>query len=121
MILGLRTVIYGVKDVEKSKKWYEKVFGVSPYFDEPFYVGFNIGGYELGLDPNQEPLKNGTGSVAYWGVENIEKAVDHFVKSGAKLNTEIQNVGGDILVATLTDPDGNVMGLIQNPHFKLEK
>lgn len=121
MILGLRTVIYGVKDLDKSKKWYAQVFGVSPYFDEPFYVGFNIGGYELGLDPNQESLKSGVGNVAYWGVENIQEAVGHFVKSGTEVNTEILNVGGDIWVVTLKDPDGNLIGLIENPHFKSGK
>ena len=52
MFLGLRTVVYKVSDLGRAKAWYTKVLGIEPYFDEPFYVGFNVGGYELGLDPD---------------------------------------------------------------------
>ena len=68
MMLGLRTAIYHVPDLPRAKAWYAKAFGVAPYFDEPFYVGFNIGGYELGLDPDTSTVGPGArGVVAYWG------------------------------------------------------
>lgn len=55
MFQGLRTAVYGVSDLQKAKEWFTMVTGIKPYFDEPFYVGFNIGGYELGLDPDLKP------------------------------------------------------------------
>jgi predicted enzyme related to lactoylglutathione lyase len=120
VVLGLRTVIYKVKDLDKAKAWYAKAFGVKPYFDQPFYVGFNIGGYELGLDPSVQSTGPGPGgSVAYWGVENIEKASKQFLAAGATAKVPAHDVGGDIKVATFADPFGNLIGLIENPHFKL--
>jgi len=117
-VLGLRTVIYHVPDLQRAKAWYSSAFGVQPYFDEPFYVGFNIGGFELGLDPDTKGVKPGPGgSVAYWGVQNAEEAVAHFTRSGASLKSPIQDVGEGIRVATVVDPFGNLMGLIENPHF----
>src|SRR5438034_6429596 len=118
MILGLRTVIYHVPDLQRAKAWYASAFGVQPYFDEPFYVGFNIGGYELGLDPNTNAATSGAGgTVAYWGVAEIETAVEHFTRSGATVHAPVQDVGEGIRVATVADPFGNLVGLIQNPHF----
>lgn len=71
-MLGLRTTIYKVSDLEAAKAWYTQAFGVKPYFDEPFYIGFNIGGYELGLLPEEKPMADRTDNVlSYWGVENI--------------------------------------------------
>jgi len=117
-VLGLRTVIYHVPDLKRAKEWYSSAFGVRPYFDEPFYVGFNIGGYELGLDPDPKGPKPGPGgSVAYWGVQNAEAAVAHFQKAGATVRSPVQDVGEGIRVASVTDPFGNVVGLIENPHF----
>jgi hypothetical protein len=84
MVKGLGTVIYSVPDLNRAKGWYASAFQQKPYFDQPFYVGFNIAGYELGLDPNPTLGKPGRGgSVAYWRVENIENAVQHFVAAGA--------------------------------------
>jgi predicted enzyme related to lactoylglutathione lyase len=118
MILGLRTVIYHVPDVQRAKAWYSTAFGVQPYFDEAFYVGFNIGGYELGLDPSTTAGGPGPGgAVAYWGVRDIDAAVQHFTRTGASLKAPVQEVGGDIRVATMADPFGNLIGLIENPHF----
>src|SRR5438034_2554380 len=86
MILGLRTVIYHVPDLQRAKAWYSTAFGVQPYFDEPFYIGFNIGGFELGLDPDTKGAKPGTGgTVAYCGVRNAEEAVEHFSDACAGL------------------------------------
>ena len=120
MFQGLRTVIYNAPDLAKAKAWYTAAFGVAPYFDEPFYVGFNIAGYELGLDPDQKSGKAGPGgSVAYWRVAEIEEAVQHFVSAGASLVSPVLDVGEGIKVATVADPFGNLIGLIENPHFAL--
>lgn len=119
-ILGLRTTIYQVEDINSAKEWYAKVFEVQPYFDEPFYVGFDIGGYELGLQPEEKPSNNKTESVvAYWGVEDIHAVFNRFITLGALEYEQPQDVGGDIIVAKLKDPWGNIIGLIYNPHFKV--
>ena len=120
MVKGLATVIYGVTDLEKAKAWYASAFQQAPYFDQPFYVGFNIGGYELGLDPNFTVGKPGAGgTVAYWRVAEIEPAVQQFVAAGASVVVAPQDVGEGIKVATVADPFGNLIGLIENPHFAL--
>jgi predicted enzyme related to lactoylglutathione lyase len=120
MIKGLATTIYKVTDLERAKAWYTAAFQQAPYFDEPFYVGFNIAGYELGLDPDQKSGKAGPGgSVAYWRVAEIEEAVRHFVSAGASLVSPVLDVGEGIKVATVADPFGNLIGLIENPLFAL--
>ena len=117
---GLRTVIYKVSDLEQAKAWYSKAFGVSPYFDEPSYVGFNIGGYELGLLPSNMPSESKTANIStYWGVEEIEKEVARLVDLGAVEFEKPTNVGGPIMVAMVKDPWGNAIGLIYNPTFKI--
>lgn len=122
MFLGLRTVIYHVNDMEKAKTWYSQVLGLKPYFDQPFYVGFNVGGFELGLD-NETSGAPGkvAGEVAYWGVENAEVAFQHLLEFGAKKHADIQDVGGGIKVASVLDPFGNIFGIIENPHFSLSR
>ena len=122
MVKGLATAIYHVTDLDKAKTWYAQAFKQQPYFDEPFYVGFNIGGYELGLNPDQSVAKAGRGgSVAYWRVAAIDDALQHFVNTGATLVTPAEDVGEGIKVATVADPFGNLIGLIENPHFALPK
>jgi predicted enzyme related to lactoylglutathione lyase len=121
MFQGLRTVIYHVTDLDRAKAWYTSVLGIEPYFDQPFYVGFNVGGFELGLDPDATGFESGGGAVAaYWGVSNCEAAFNRLLELGASVQTPVQDVGGDIRVATVTDPFGNVLGVIENPHFSLE-
>jgi predicted enzyme related to lactoylglutathione lyase len=121
MILGLRTAKYEVQDMAKAKQWYSKAFGVEPYFDEPaYYVGYNIGGYELGLVPEpKSSTKRDAAGVAYWGVEDIRAEYKRFLDLGATSVSDVQDVGGGILVAEVRDPFGNVIGLIYNPHFKV--
>lgn len=120
MVIGLRTVIYHVRDIAKAKEWYTRAFGVKPYFDEPFYVGFDIGGFELGLDPDPKGVKPGPGgSVAYWKVTKIDAALEEFTKAGAKVKSPARDVGDEIKVATVTDPFGNLIGLIENPHDRI--
>ncbi|MBD3884184.1 VOC family protein [Phormidium tenue FACHB-886] len=120
MLLGLRTVIYHVDDLSQAKEWYIQILGYPPYFDEPFYVGFNVGGYELGLNPDLSKSTQGGSTFAYWGVEDAHEAHRRLLDLGAKPHTDIQDVGDQILVATVTDPWGNIFGIIENPHFKLE-
>jgi predicted enzyme related to lactoylglutathione lyase len=120
MFLGLRTVVYQVGDLQGAKEWYGRALGFDPYFDEPFYVGFNVGGFELGLHPAEDGGPTGLGSAtAYWGVEDIEAATARLLELGATLHGEIQDVGEGIRVASVLDPFGNLLGVIQNPHFKI--
>lgn len=119
-ILGLRTTIYKVADIQAAKKWYAKVFETQPYFDEPYYVGFNIGGYELGLQLEGKAVDDKPDSVvAYWGVADVQKPVKDFLASGATAHEKPQDVGEGIIVASVKDPWKNVIGLIYNPHFKI--
>ncbi len=111
MLLGLRTVIYRAADLASTKAWFTQWVGHPPYFDEPFYVGFNVGGYELGL------LPDGDGVATYWGVDNIEAEVARVLALGANIKDAVTDVGGGIKTATVIDPFGNVIGLIENPHF----
>ncbi|MCC8409775.1 hypothetical protein LJ707_12620 [Mucilaginibacter sp. UR6-1] len=115
--LGLRTTIYKVADLQAAKEWYIKAFEAEPYFDEPYYIGFNIGGYELGLQPDESTL--GDNVVTYWGVVDINAQFERLTAAGATAYETPQNVGGDIWVATVKDPWGNVIGLIYNPSFSV--
>ncbi|MES2704181.1 MAG: VOC family protein [Bacteroidota bacterium] len=121
IFLGLRTVGYKVADITKAKEWYAQVLGVQPYFDEPFYVGFNVAGYELGLQPEEDgtAAAKDSGVVAYWGVEDVKTAYAQLLSIGATALEEPMDVGGDIMVAAVRDPWGNAFGIIYNPHFKL--
>lgn len=120
MILGLRTAIYKVGDMAKAVEWYAKAFQTQPYFNEPFYVGFNIGGYELGLQPEENPTTQKQESVtALWGVEDIQQEYDRLLALGATEYEKPTNVGGELMVASVKDPWGNILGLIYNPAFKL--
>jgi len=118
--LGLRTTCYKVTDLNAAKAWYKNAFKTDPYFDEPFYVGFNIGGYELGLLPdeatNKEPADN---VLSYWGVDNINEVFERLISLGATVHEAPNNVGGELMVASVRDPWNNVIGMIYNPAFKI--
>ncbi|PCH70183.1 MAG: glyoxalase/bleomycin resistance/extradiol dioxygenase family protein [Bacteroidales bacterium] len=119
--LGLRTTVYKTTELTKAKEWYAKAFEIPPYFDEDFYVGFNIGGYELGLLPEDDTSSPKTDSViSYWGVDDINKTYSHLIESGAVPHEQPTNVGGELWVASVKDPWGNVIGIIYNPNFKVE-
>lgn len=118
-MLGLRTTIYKVSELQAAKAWYSKAFKTEPYFDEPFYVGFNIAGFELGLLPETEQASHKSDNVlSYWGVENIEKRYLFLLSIGATSHEEPTNVGGELMVATVKDPWQNVIGIVYNPYFK---
>ena len=119
MIKGLRTTIYKVTDLARAKAWYAQAFGITPYFDEPFYVGFNVGGFELGLDPDAPATIGPGGVLTYWAVDDVDAAYARLIGLGATRHEEPKEVGGGIKVATVLDPFGNILGLIFNPHFDL--
>ena len=118
MIEGLRTVIYPTPDLARGKEWYRKVLEREPYFDEPYYVGFSAGGFELGLIPDGEPGLAGV--QAYWGVPDAEAELARLTALGAEVHDPVKDVGGDIKVASVRDPFGNLFSIIENPHFKIE-
>jgi predicted enzyme related to lactoylglutathione lyase len=119
MIKGLRTVVYPVADLAAAKDWYAKVFDTAPYFDQPFYVGFSIGGFELGLIPDGNSAAGG--SMVYWGVDDIEAEVARITAQGATIHGAIQDVGENIRTVELADPFGNLLCLIDNPHFDVKE
>ena len=119
MIKGLRTAIYHVNDLAKAKAWYSQVLEHEPYFDQPFYVGYEVGGFELGLVPDGKPGPGGT--VAYWGVADAAAAVKKLEALGAVIRDPLQDVGEGIRVAAVSDPFGNIFGVIENPNFSVAK
>jgi hypothetical protein len=114
MFTGLKSVIYPSADLAADKKFWQDATGVAPYFDQPYYVGFNIAGNELGLDPNAD--KEGiTYPVAYWLVANTAEASSQILASGATKNTEPKDVGGGMMMATFKDLNGHIFGIIEHP------
>ena len=113
MTSGIRTVIYPVKDLAKAKMLYGKLVGVEPYMDEAYYVGFNVEGQDVGLDPHAHS-QGMTGPVGYWHVDDIEKSLKALLEAGAEVQKEVKDVGGGKLIASVKDADGNVIGLIQS-------
>ena len=112
MTSGIKTVIYPVRDLARAKALYGSILGVEPDMDEPYYVGFSVGGQHIGLDPNGH--QNGmTGPVGYWHVDSIHQSIKVLLAAGAVEHQPIQDVGGHRLVASVIDADGNVIGLIQ--------
>ena len=115
MILGLRTAIYPAPDLARAKAWYADVLGIAPYFDQPFYVGFAVGGFELGLVPDGVP--GTSGSQALWGVVDATAAHARLLALGATALDPVTEVGEGIRVAAVIDPFGNRFGIIENPLF----
>jgi catechol 2,3-dioxygenase-like lactoylglutathione lyase family enzyme len=115
-LLGLRSVIYPTKDITQDKVWWEDVLGLEPYFDTEFYVGFNVGGYELGIDPE---ANLDDGPITYFGVDNVELAIDHFLGLDCELYQDMREVGQGIITAVVQKLyDDQLVGLIYNPNFK---
>lgn len=113
---GLRTVIYPVADLAAAKLWWTTLLGQEPYFDQPFYVGFQVAGYELGLLPEASPAD---GALTYWGVESVQEAMDAAVAVGAVEHAAATEVGDGIITGSVLTAAGNVVGFIHNPHFQL--
>jgi predicted enzyme related to lactoylglutathione lyase len=119
--LGLRTAKYSARDLAAAKEWYRRVLGFDPYFDEPFYVGFNVGGYELGIVPDDAAAVDRAegGGLAYWGVDDADAAHARLLGLGATAHEAIADVGGGIRIGAVRDPFGNILGIIENPSFQL--
>ncbi len=120
MILGLRTVIYHTPDLAAAKAWYSKVLEREPYFDQPFYVGYSVGGCELGLLPDTDKRAGADGQQAYWGVADIRAEVERLTALGVVAAGPVADVGDGIKHVEFVDPFGNLFGIIENPHFKAE-
>ncbi|HEY2557633.1 MAG TPA: VOC family protein [Diaminobutyricibacter sp.] len=116
MFLGLRTIVYPAPDLDASRAWWTQVLGVPPYFDEPFYVGFNPGGYELGLDPAGDPA---LGARTYWGVRDVAAAAARLIALGAVVVEPITEPGEGIKLGMFRNPAGDLIGLIENPVFEV--
>jgi predicted enzyme related to lactoylglutathione lyase len=111
---GVKTIIYPITDIGTAKAVFTALLGVEPYMDQPYYVGFSAGGQDIGLDPNGH--RNGmTGAVAYWHVDDIAASLKTIVDAGATVKQDVKDVGGGKLIAIVTDPDGNAIGLLQQP------
>lgn len=116
---GLRTVVYMMPDLKAATQWYTDILGIEPYFNTPYYVGFNVGGFELGLHPKADETTTGDNVFAYWGVEDVNATIEQLIKAGAIEHEKPTDVGDGIILAAIKDPWGNVFGVINNPHFKL--
>jgi predicted enzyme related to lactoylglutathione lyase len=119
MLLGLRTAIYPAPDLARARDWYSELLGIKPYFDQPFYVGFAVGGFELGLLPDGVPGRQGPQPL--WGVANADSAWQRLLALGATALEPVNEVGEGIRVAAVLDPFGNRLGIIENPHFDAAK
>ena len=113
-LLGLRTVIYPSPDLDAAKRWWTDFLGVAPYFDQPFYVGFDVAGYELGLVPDGDLSREAT---TYWGVGDVATCVERATALGAEVLEAPLDVGEGIVVGAVRNPSGSVVGFIVNPHF----
>lgn len=116
MFLGLRSLIHPAPDLDSAKAWWTEVLGFGPYFDEPEYVGFDVGGYELGLFPGADPAD---GPRTYWGVANVDDALASLLAAGATIEEDVAEPGDRIRMAGVTTPNGFFVGLIENPHFEV--
>jgi predicted enzyme related to lactoylglutathione lyase len=114
MTSGMKTVIYPVKDLAAAKQFYGKLLGVSPLMDEVYYVGFKVGGQDIGLDPNGHG-KGMAGPVGYWHVDDIDKSLAALLHAGGQTKQPINDVGGGRRIAMVEDADGNLIGLLQDP------
>jgi predicted enzyme related to lactoylglutathione lyase len=117
-LLGLRSAIFRVADLTAATAWYSEVLGYAPYFDEPYYVGFDVGGFELGLDPDTAAVRPGAGgAVVYWGVVDADGVLARLTELGADVVEPVTDVGGGVRSAVVRDPFGNLFGILENPHF----
>ena len=111
---GIKTVLHPVSDLTRAKAVYAALLGMQPQADSDYYVGFDAAGQHIGLVPGGGP-QGMTSPVAYWHVPDIEAKLAEVTAAGATVKDPVRNVGGGRLVATVTDPDGNVLGLLQDP------
>ena len=110
MAKGITIIVYPVNDVEKATTFYSTFLGVEPYVQSPYYVGYRIGDQEVGLDPNSE-----VGPIAYTDVDDIRASLEQMTNAGAEIVQDVTDVARGLLIAQVKDPNGNVVGLRQQP------
>ena len=110
---GIKTVLHPVSDLDKAKAVYSALLGIAPQSDAPYYVGYDFAGQHIGLVPGGGPQRM-TAPVAYWQVSDIEAKLAEVTAAGATVTEPAHDVGGGRLVATVADPDGNILGLLQD-------
>lgn len=113
MLKNLRTIVYYTPNLAAGKEWYIKATGVQPYFDEPFYTGFDINGSELGLSPDTAGTIGGNQATTFWSVDDVTEEAQRLIEIGATMVQDKQDVGGNIFISIVKDPFGNDIGLIQ--------
>jgi predicted enzyme related to lactoylglutathione lyase len=106
---GIRTIVYPVTDLARAKSIFQKLLGVEPYADQPYYVGFKVGDQDIGLYPNGHKA----GMTVYFHADDIKQSLQSLLDAGSKILQEIKDVGGGRLIASVKNPDGNIIGLIQ--------
>ena len=109
MVNNIKLLVYPVKDVEKAKAFYKKFLDTEPYVASAYYVGYRVGDQEVGLDPNSK-----AGPIAYTDVKDIKSSLQALTQVGAEIVQDVKDVGGGLLIATVKDADGNVVGLRQS-------
>jgi len=107
---GIKIILYPAKDMNQSKTLFSKFLGVDPYVDQPYYVGFKINDQDIGLVPNNPE----GGATAFYDVDDIKSSLQTLLNGGAELIQDIKNVGGERLIASVKDKDGNIIGLVQD-------
>ena len=113
MASGVKTFIYPVKDLDQSKAVFGALLGAEPTVDEPYYVQFDVGDQRLGLDPTGHS-RGFSGSVGYWEVEDIAVRYQELLAAGATEHEAPKDVGGGLMIASVKDADGNVIGIMQS-------
>ena len=109
MSQGVRSIIYPVKDVARAKTLFRTLLGVEPYADSPYYVGFKIGDQDIGLDPNGHQA----GMTVYYHVDDIRQSLQSLLDAGSQILQDVKDIGGGGLIASVRDPEGNIIGLFQ--------
>ena len=112
-VQGIKTVLHPVSDLERAKAVYTALLGVAPQTDSSYYVGFDVAGQHVGLLPVGSPAGL-TSPVAYWHVDDIEAKLAEVTAAGATVKDAAKEVGGGRVVASVIDPDGNILGLIED-------
>ena len=107
---GVKTIIYPVKDMARAKTLFRTLLGVEPYSDQPYYTGFKVGDQDVGLVPNSPEA----GMAAFYHVDDIKQSLQSLHEAGSQTLREIKDVGGGRLVASVRDPEGNIIGLVQD-------
>jgi predicted enzyme related to lactoylglutathione lyase len=110
----LGSIVFPVNDLEAGKAVFTKLFGAEPHTDTPYYVGYNVNGLEIALNPDARASGQAT-AVVYWAVKDLHATVDGLIEAGATVVTDPAGVGGGTSIATVANPDGNLIGLISGP------